>query len=146
MIKVNLDFQWINCLLWHVKNNVERTSSIMCILCKKDNGDILKNTIVDKLKESFMLMLEPMLFDSQHVFVSDIYVIGDLDFLFILLGKAFYSPKYYLKYKLISKVWFEYGHMIDDEWIRKALGFLSESDSTGSAELDVTTVPIWEFF
>ena len=36
--------------------------------------------------------------------------------------------------------------MIDDEWIRKALGFLSESDSTCFAELDVTTVPIWKFF
>ena len=36
--------------------------------------------------------------------------------------------------------------MIDDEWIRKALGFLSESDSTCFAELDVTTVPILKFF
>ena len=62
------------------KKNVERTSSIICILCKKDNGDILKNTIVDKLKESFMLMLEPITFDSQHVFVSNIYVIGELIF------------------------------------------------------------------
>ena len=40
------------------EKNDERTSSVAYILYKKDNGDILKITIIDKLEESFKLMLD----------------------------------------------------------------------------------------
>ena len=46
------------------EKNVERTSSVAYILSKKDNGDILKNRIIDKFQESFMMMLEPIIFDN----------------------------------------------------------------------------------
>ena len=66
IVKVSLDFQWSNCLLWSLKI-VERTSSVAYILCKKDNGDILKNTIIDDLQESFKVMLESIKIDNYQV-------------------------------------------------------------------------------
>ena len=38
-------------LLFVMKSeNIEHTSSVAYILCKKDNGDILKSIIIDKLQ------------------------------------------------------------------------------------------------
>ena len=54
-----------------------------------------------------MLVLEPIIFDSQHVYISNIYVTGDLEFLVILLHKEFSSPKWSFKCKLHPKVWLE---------------------------------------
>ena len=47
---------------------------LLTCYAKKDNGDILKNTIIDKLQKSFILMLEPMSFDNEQVSISNTYV------------------------------------------------------------------------
>ena len=44
--------------------NVERSNSIAYMLCKKDKGYILKNTIIDKLQNSFKLILDPFKIDN----------------------------------------------------------------------------------
>ena len=84
MVEVLLDL-----LLFVMKylKNIEHTSSVAFILCKKDNGNILKNTIIEKLQESFMLMLYPIKIDNHHVSIDNLYVTDDLAFLVILWGK-----------------------------------------------------------
>ena len=57
--------------------NVERESSVVYILCKKDNGDILKNKIKDKLQESFKLILETISIDNHQLSIDNLYV-GDI--------------------------------------------------------------------
>ena len=47
---------------------------LLTCYAKKDNGDILKNTIIDKLQKSFIIMLEPMSFDNKQVSISNTYV------------------------------------------------------------------------
>ena len=47
---------------------------LLTCYAKKDNGDILKNTIIDKLQKSFILMLEAMSFDNKQVSISNTYV------------------------------------------------------------------------
>ena len=69
MVKVHLDFQWNYCLLWNLKN-IERTRSIAYILYKKDDDDIFKNIIINKLQEIFILMPEPMTFDKKQVSIK----------------------------------------------------------------------------
>ena len=73
--------------------NIERECSVAYILCKKDNVEILKNTIIDKLQNLFKCMLKSILIDNHQVFIDNIYVTCNLDFLVILLGKEFCSPK-----------------------------------------------------
>ena len=89
-------------------DNVERESSVAYILCKKDNGDILKNTIIDKLQDLFKLMLETMSIDNRQLYIDKFYVTGDLAFLVILLGKTFSFTKWCCKCKLNPKVWLEH--------------------------------------
>ena len=89
---------------YEVFKNIERESSVTYILCKKDNDDILKNTIIDKLQDSFMLMLDPITTENHHVSIDNLYVTGDLASLVILLGKEFLSPKWCFKCKLNPKV------------------------------------------
>ena len=60
---------------------------------KKNNRDILKNTMNNTFQESFMSMLEPMTFDNQQVSISNMYVTSDLVLLAILIGKHFTSAK-----------------------------------------------------
>ena len=84
-----------------------------------------------------MLILEPIIFDSQHVYISNIYVTGDLEFLVILLDKEFSSPKWCFKCKLHHKVWLEHGYKIGEDWSINALRLISESTSTGFARLGV---------
>ena len=79
------------------EKNAEGESSIAYILCKKDNGDILKNTIIDKLQDSFKLILDPVTIDNYQVYINNLYVTSDLTCLVILLGKAFSSPKWCFK-------------------------------------------------
>ena len=62
-----------------------------------------------------MLMLERIKFDNQHISISNIYVTSDLEFLVILLGKEFDSPKWRFKCKLHSKAQLEYGNKIGQE-------------------------------
>ena len=73
--------------------NIERESSVAYILCKKDNVDILKNTIIGKLQDSFKLILETISIDNHQLSIDNLYVTGDLAFLVILLGEEFSSPK-----------------------------------------------------
>ena len=88
--------------------NAERESSVAYILCKKDNGDILKNVIIDKLQDSFKLMLETISIDNHQLSIDIFYVTGNLVFLVILLGKTFSSTKWCFKCKLKPKVWLEH--------------------------------------
>ena len=115
--------------------NVKHKSSVAYILCQKDNGKILKNTILNKLQDSFKLMLKTILIDNHQVSIDKLYVTGDLAFLVILLDKEFSSPKWYFKYKLHPKIWLEYGHKICEDWTIHTLRLISESDSTGLARL-----------
>ena len=92
--------------------NIKRKSSVAYISCKKDNGDILKNTIIGKLQESFKLMLKTASIDNNQISVDNLYVTGDLEFLVILLGKGFSSPKWCFRYKLNPKVRLEHGHKL----------------------------------
>ena len=109
-----------------------------------NNGDIFKNIIIDKLQDAFKLMLDPITIDNHHGSIDMLYVTGDLDFLVILLGKEFSSPKWCFKCKLHPKVWLEYGHKIGEDLTLNALRLISESYSTGSSRLSVNEAPIWE--
>ena len=84
--------------------NGARESSVAYILCKKDNGEILKIIIIDKLQDSFKLMLKLILIDNHQVSIDNLYVTGDLTFLVILLGKECSSPKWCFKCQLHPKV------------------------------------------
>ena len=97
------------------------------ILCKQDNGDILKNTIIRKHQESFKLMLETISIDNYQQSIDNLYVTGDLAFLVILLGKEISYPKWCFKYKLNPSVWLEHGHKIGEDWTINALRLVSES-------------------
>ena len=50
----------------------------------KHNNDILKNIIIEKIQESFMLMLELIKNDNQQVSISNIHVTDNLAFSVIL--------------------------------------------------------------
>ena len=67
--------------------NFERESRVAYILSKQNNGEILKNTIINKLQDSFKLMLKTILIDNHQVSIDILYVTDDLVFLVILLGK-----------------------------------------------------------
>ena len=56
---------------------------------KKDNGIILKNKIVGKLHYLFKSMLEYMTLDNNLLSITYFYIIGDRNFLVILLGKEY---------------------------------------------------------
>ena len=74
----------------YIMNNKKRHESIQLvgyIICKKDNGLILKNTIIKDLGDSINLLNESMLFNNQQLSPCNIYVTSDLAFLVILLGK-----------------------------------------------------------
>ena len=79
----------------YIINSSKRHESIQhvgYILCKKDNGIILKNTTIKDLGASINLINELMIFNNQHLSPSNIYVTGDLAFLVILIGKEHSSP------------------------------------------------------
>lgn len=57
-----------------------------------------------------------MLFNDEHISISNIYVMGDLTFLVILLGKKYSSLHWCIKYMSSSKHWKIYDHTLDDEW------------------------------
>ena len=82
----------------YIMNNGNRHESIQpvgYILCKKDNGIILKNTIIKDVGDSINSLNESMSFNNQQLFSSNIYVTGDLAFLAILLGTKILSPLVY---------------------------------------------------
>ena len=74
----------------YIINNSRRHESIQpisYILCKKDNGIILKNTILKRLENFINLLNESMIFNNQHIDPSKIDVTYDLTFLVIFLRK-----------------------------------------------------------
>ena len=73
------------------------------ILCKKDDGLILENTIIKDLGDSINLLNKSMLFNNQQLSPSNIYVTGDLVCFVILLRKECASPHWCIKFKLPSK-------------------------------------------
>ena len=79
----------------YIMNNGKRHESIQpigCILCKKDNGIILKNTIIKDLGKSINLLNKSMIFSNHHISSSNIYATSNLTFTLILLGKEHASP------------------------------------------------------
>ena len=99
-------------------NNEKRYESIQpvgYILCKKDNGLILKNTIIKDLGDSINLSNESIPFNNQQLFPPNIYVTGDLAFLAILLGKEHSSPPWCITCKSYSKDWKLSNHSMGDE-------------------------------
>ena len=117
--------------------NVERESIVAYILCKNGNREILKNTIMNKIQDSFKLMLKILLIDNHQVSIDNLYITGDLAFRVILLGKEFFSAKWCFKCKLHPKIWLEHRHKIGEDWTINTLGLVSESDLTESARLGV---------
>ena len=77
---------------------------LLTFYAKKNNDNTLKNVIIDKLQESFKLMLNPIKIDNHQVSIDNIYVTDDLAFLFILVCKEFSSPKWCFKCRLYRKV------------------------------------------
>ena len=71
--------------------NVEHKGSIAYILYKKDNSEILVNIIVDKLQDSFKLMLKPILIDNRQVSIDNLYITGDRVFWLYYWVKNFSS-------------------------------------------------------
>ena len=58
--------------------NTERESNDAYILFNKDNCNILNNTIINKLQDSFKLMLKKI--DNHQLSINNLYVTGDLAF------------------------------------------------------------------
>ena len=112
-------------------NNEKRYESIQpmdYILCKKDNGIILKNTIIQDLGDSINLLNELMSFNSQQLSPSNIDATGDLEFLVILLGKEQSSPHRCIKYKSPSKYWKSYNYSMGNEWTIETFKVMSQSE------------------
>ena len=94
----------------------ENTQPVGCILCKKDNGIILENTIIKDIGDSINLLNKSMSFNNQHLSPFNIYLTDDLVCLVILLGKERSSPHWYIKYKSPSKYCKLSNHTMGDEW------------------------------
>ena len=75
------------------------------ILCKKDNGIRLNNTIIKDLGDSINSLNESISFNNQQLSSSNIYVTGDHAFLVILLGKEHSSPHWCIKCQSPSEYW-----------------------------------------
>ena len=90
-------------------------------------------------------MLKTASIDNHQISVDNLYVTGDLEFLVILLGKEFSSPKWCFKYKLNLKIWLEHEHKIGEYWTTIALRLVSESDCRELSQIGVKEAPIWEF-
>ena len=61
----------------YIMNNVNRHESIQpvdCILCKNDNGIILRNTIIKDIGDSIKSLNEWMSFNNQQLSSSNIYI------------------------------------------------------------------------
>ena len=103
----------------YIMNSGKRHESIRpvgCISCKKDNSMILKNTIIKDLGDSINLLNESMAFNNQHLSSFNIYVIGNLLLLFILLGKEYTSPHWCIKCNSPSRYWKLSNHYMGDDW------------------------------
>jgi len=59
---------------------------LLTFCAKKNKGDILRNTKINELQDSFKSMLKTTLIDNRQVSIDNLYVTGDFAFLVILLG------------------------------------------------------------
>ena len=102
----------------YIMNNSKIHESIQpvgYILCKTNNGTILKNTTMKNVRDSINLLNESMSFNNQHLSPYNIYLICHLEFLVILLGKEHSSPHWCIKCKSPSKYRKLSDHSMDDE-------------------------------
>ena len=109
-------------------NNDKRHKSVQpvrYILYKKDNGVIMRNTMINHLGDSINLVKESILFNNQHTSPLNIHVTGGLAFLVILLGKEHSSPHWRIKCNSSSKYWILSSHSIGDDRIIEPLKVVS---------------------
>ena len=92
---------------------------------KKDNGLILKKTIIKYLEYSINLLNESMPFNNQQLFPSNTCVTDDLAFLVILLEKEDSSPHWCIKCKSPSKHCKLSNHSMGGEWAIETLKVMS---------------------
>ena len=85
------------------------------ILCKKDNGTILKNTIIKDLGDLIKSLKEEISFNNQQLSSSNICVAGDLAYLVILLGKEHSSTHCRIKCKSPSQDWKSSNHTMGNK-------------------------------
>ena len=93
----------------YIMNNGKKYESMQpigYILCKKDNGIILKNTIINT-----------MIFNNQHVSPSNIYITCDPNVLVLFPYKEYLSPHWCIKCKSSSKNQKVSNNYMGDEWI-----------------------------
>lgn len=84
---------------------IERETHVGYIHCRKDNGTILKITIIMKLGKSFNKLLHSYSITNQHTPIHNMFVTGELVFFSYSCWKGHSSPKWYIKYTLHSKEW-----------------------------------------
>ena len=102
----------------YIMNDEKRHESIQpvgYILYKKNNGLVLKNTIIKDPVDSINLLNESMSFNNQQLSLSNIYVTGDFVSLVILLGEEHSSPHWYIKCNSPSKYCKLSNHSKDNE-------------------------------
>ena len=131
----------------YIMNNGTRRKSIQpvgYILCKKDNGIILKNTIIKDLGDSINSLNESMSFNNQHLSSFNIYVTGDLAFSVMILGKEHSSPHWCIKCKSPSKYWKLSNHSMGDEWTVETLKIMSQIGKNAD-NLGVKEESYWDF-
>ena len=114
----------------YIMNNEKRHESIQpkgYILCKQNNGLILKNTIIKDLDDSINLLNESISLNNQQLSPSIIYVTSNLAILVILLGKEHSSSHWCIKYKSPAKHWKLLNYSMGDEWIIETLKAIFQS-------------------
>ena len=122
-------FRFLMKMLYIINNGTrhERIQPVGYILCKKDNGIILKNTIIKDIGDSINSLNESISFNNQQLSSSNVYVTGDLAFLVILLGKEHSTPHCCIRCKSDSKDWKLSNHTIGDEWSIENLKVMFQS-------------------
>ena len=116
--------------IMYIMNNGIRHESIQpmgYILCKKDNGIILKNTIIKDLGDSIKFLNESISFNNQQLSSSNICVAGDLAFLVILLGKEHSSTHCRIKCKSPSQDWKSSNHTMGNKYSIETLKVMFQS-------------------
>ena len=110
-------FRFLMKLLFVMKysKNIERTSSVACILCKNRQWRYTPECYNRKTQKSFILILDPITIYNHQVYIDNLYITSDLSSLVMLLGEELSSPKWCFKCKLYPKVWLEHGHVIGED-------------------------------
>ena len=93
--------------------------------------------MIEKLQESFNLILVHMIFDIQQLYITNIYVTGDLAFFSFLLDKEHANPEYSITYTLRPKVWSECSHNNGGDWTIDVVKLMSQLYVNGLVRLCV---------